>query len=161
MALLNIALTPLFILAALATDLLALKRAEEPQMIMPLVEIHLPAQGLKAENGVRLATGLLEVIVKAINEVNYVGSSTRDDNAIVAAHFAVGTTADPIHVLIGGGPIRYKPILLTAIATMMGAVVFLSDPIFPGLAIFVLVELLSCFLLTVLVIPATNRVFKT
>ncbi len=66
-----------------------------------------------------------------------------------------------IETLIAAGSIRFKPILLTAIAAMIGAVVILADPIFQGLAISLLFGLLSSTLLTVLVIPAIYRVFKT
>jgi multidrug efflux pump subunit AcrB len=66
-----------------------------------------------------------------------------------------------VDTLIAAGAIRFKPILLTAIAAMIGAVVILADPIFQGLAISLLFGLLSSTLLTVLVIPAIYRVFKT
>jgi multidrug efflux pump subunit AcrB len=74
--------------------------------------------------------------------------------------------ADPtgktkLDILIEAGAIRFKPILLTAIAAMIGAVVILADPIFQGLAISLLFGLLSSTLLTVLVIPAIYRVFRT
>ncbi|WP_415184329.1 efflux RND transporter permease subunit [Phaeovulum sp.] len=74
--------------------------------------------------------------------------------------------ADPtgktkVDILIEAGAIRFKPILLTAIAAMIGAVVILADPIFQGLAISLLFGLLSSTLLTVLVIPAIYRVFRT
>ncbi|HEY5597359.1 MAG TPA: efflux RND transporter permease subunit, partial [Kiloniellales bacterium] len=57
-------------------------------------------------------------------------------------------------VLLEAGAIRFKPILLTAIAAMIGAATILLDPIFQGLAISLLFGLLSSTLLTVLVIPA-------
>ena len=57
-------------------------------------------------------------------------------------------------VLIEAGSIRFKPILLTALAAMIGAGVILTDPIFQGLAISLLFGLASSTLLTVLVIPA-------
>jgi multidrug efflux pump subunit AcrB len=68
---------------------------------------------------------------------------------------------DKLEILIEAGAIRFKPILLTAIAAMIGAVVILADPIFQGLAISLLFGLLSSTLLTVLVIPAIYRVFRT
>ena len=52
-------------------------------------------------------------------------------------------------------------ILLTALAAMIGAAVILTDPIFQGLAISLLFGLASSTLLTVLVIPAIYRVFRT
>ena len=62
--------------------------------------------------------------------------------------------------LLRAGAIRFKPILLTAIAAMIGASVILTDPIFQGLAISLLFGLVSSTLLTVLVIPAIYVLFK-
>jgi multidrug efflux pump subunit AcrB len=90
-------LTPLFILAAIAVGLVALSslpREEEPQISVPLVDIFLQAPGLRAEDAVKLVTEPLEGIVKGINGVEHVYSSTRDDTAMVTARFQVGTSAD-------------------------------------------------------------------
>lgn len=91
------ALTPLFILAALAAGMVALislPREEEPQISVPLVDIHVQAQGLRAEDGVKLVTEQLEIIVKGINDVEHVYSQTRDDAVMVTARFMVGTKAE-------------------------------------------------------------------
>jgi multidrug efflux pump subunit AcrB len=64
-------------------------------------------------------------------------------------------------VLIEAGAVRFKPILLTALAAIIGAAVILTDPIFQGLAISLLFGLISSTLLTVLVIPAIYRVLRT
>ncbi len=90
-------LTPLFLLAAFALGLLALfglPREEEPQISVPLVDISVRTDGLKAEDAVRLVTEPLEVIVKAINGVEHVYSRTEDDRALITARFLVGTRAD-------------------------------------------------------------------
>jgi multidrug efflux pump subunit AcrB len=63
-------------------------------------------------------------------------------------------------VLLDAGAIRFKPILLTALAAMIGAAVILADPIFQGLAISLLFGLASSTLLTVLVIPAIYIVLR-
>lgn len=63
-------------------------------------------------------------------------------------------------VLLEAGAIRFKPIVLTALAAMIGAVVILTDPIFQGLAISLLFGLASSTLLTVLVIPAIYIVLR-
>jgi multidrug efflux pump subunit AcrB len=63
-------------------------------------------------------------------------------------------------VLIEAGSVRFKPILLTALAAMIGAAVILFDPIFQGLAISLLFGLASSTLLTVLVIPAIYVVLR-
>jgi multidrug efflux pump subunit AcrB len=64
-------------------------------------------------------------------------------------------------VLLKAGAIRFKPILLTALAAMIGAAVILFDPIFQGLAISLLFGLASSTLLTVLVIPAIYVVLRS
>jgi multidrug efflux pump subunit AcrB len=63
-------------------------------------------------------------------------------------------------VLLEAGAIRFKPILLTALAAMIGAAVILFDPIFQGLAISLLFGLASSTLLTVLTIPALYVVLR-
>ncbi|NCO17319.1 MAG: efflux RND transporter permease subunit, partial [Alphaproteobacteria bacterium] len=80
------ALTPLFILAAVAVGLVALTslpREEEPQISVPLVDIFVQAQGLRAEDAVKLVTEPLEAIVKGLDGVDHVYSQTRDDAAMV------------------------------------------------------------------------------
>jgi multidrug efflux pump subunit AcrB len=56
--------------------------------------------------------------------------------------------------LLDAGAIRFKPILLTAAAAMIGALFIITDPIFQGLAISLVFGLASSTALTVLVIPA-------
>ncbi len=63
-------------------------------------------------------------------------------------------------VVLEAGAIRFKPILLTAVAAMIGAAFILTDPIFQGLAISMLFGLFSSTLLTVLVIPAIYVVLR-
>ena len=78
-------------------------------------------------------------------------------NSILLVDFIrhAATADKPLRdVLIEAGTIRFKPILLTALAAMIGAAVILTDPIFQGLAISLLFGLASSTLLTVLVIPA-------
>jgi multidrug efflux pump subunit AcrB len=62
--------------------------------------------------------------------------------------------------VLEAGAVRFKPILLTALAAMIGAATILSDPIFQGLAISLLFGLASSTLLTVLVIPAIYVVLR-
>ncbi len=71
-----------------------------------------------------------------------------------------GSGAPLREVLLKAGAIRFKPILLTALAAMIGAAVILTDPIFQGLAISLLFGLASSTLLTVLVIPAIYVVLR-
>jgi multidrug efflux pump subunit AcrB len=82
-------------------------------------------------------------------------------NSILLVDFIRGEGAVTIDSLIRAGTTRFKPIFLTAVAAMIGAAVILADPIFQGLAISLLFGLLTSTLLTVLVIPAIYRVFRT
>ena len=90
-------LTPLFLLAAIASGLIALlsiPREEEPQISVPMVDILVAANGLKAPDAVELATKPLEAIVKAIPGVEHVYSQTQDESVMVTARFMVGTNED-------------------------------------------------------------------
>ena len=90
-------LTPLLLIAALALGLIALvtlPREEEPQISVPMVDIMVRADGLKAEDAVKLITEPLETIVKGINGVEHVYSRTSDDQVVVTVRFLVGTSTD-------------------------------------------------------------------
>jgi multidrug efflux pump subunit AcrB len=55
--------------------------------------------------------------------------------------------------VIRSGAVRTKPILLTGLAAMLGALFILDDPIFSGLAIALLFGIAVSTLLTLVVIP--------
>jgi multidrug efflux pump subunit AcrB len=96
-------LTPLFLLTALAVGLLALftiPREEEPQISVPLVDISVRADGLRAPDAVELITKPLETIVKGVEGVEHVYSQTEDDRVLVTARFLVGTDPDDAIVRI-------------------------------------------------------------
>ncbi len=90
-------LTPLFLLAALAVGMIALvtlPREEEPQISVPMVDVRVRADGLKAEDAVKLVTEPLETILKSIDKVEHLYSQTEDDRVLVTARFDVGTSPD-------------------------------------------------------------------
>jgi multidrug efflux pump subunit AcrB len=90
-------LTPLFLLAALAIGLVALltiPREEDPQIRVPMVDVMLTANGLKAADAAELVTKPLETILKAIPGVEHIYSQTQDDQVLVTARFVVGTNED-------------------------------------------------------------------
>ncbi|WP_413205507.1 efflux RND transporter permease subunit [Rhodospirillum sp. A1_3_36] len=96
-AFINAPLTPLLLLASLAVGLIALSalpREEEPQISVPMVDIMVSANGLKAVDAVELVTKPLEDIVKGIDNVEHVYSQTVDDHVTVTARFDVGTDED-------------------------------------------------------------------
>ncbi len=57
------------------------------------------------------------------------------------------------HAVIQACAVRAKPIALTAVAAMMGAMFILDDPIFNGLAVSLIFGILVSTVLTLLVIP--------
>jgi multidrug efflux pump subunit AcrB len=78
-------------------------------------------------------------------------------NSILLVDFIRHRRADGAFLrqaLLDAGAIRFKPIVLTAAAAMIGAAFIISDPIFQGLAISMVFGLASSTALTVLVIPA-------
>ena len=90
-------LTPLLLLASLGVGLVALTvlpREEEPQISVPMVDILVDANGLKAADVVELVTKPLEDIVKGVNNVEHVYSMSEDDRVMVTARFDVGTDED-------------------------------------------------------------------
>src|SRR5579863_10633533 len=87
-------LTPLLLLAAVIVGALALlevPREEEPQISVPMVDILVTANGYKAGDAVELITKPLEDIIKGINGVEHIYSSTQDDAVVTTARFFVGT----------------------------------------------------------------------
>jgi multidrug efflux pump subunit AcrB len=62
--------------------------------------------------------------------------------------------------VIGAAAVRAKPIVLTALAAMMGAFFILDDPIFNGLAISLIFGILISTVLTLVVIPVLYYSFR-
>ncbi len=90
-------LTPLLLLAALALGLLAvvtIPREEEPQISVPLVDVQVRADGVRAVDAIELVTKPLEAIIKSIDGVEHIYSQTEDDRVLVTARFKVGSDAD-------------------------------------------------------------------
>ncbi|MEA3643058.1 MAG: efflux RND transporter permease subunit [Lamprobacter sp.] len=64
-------------------------------------------------------------------------------------------TGGPVReAVIEAGAVRFRPILLTAVTSMIGALFIIVDPIFKGLATSLFFGLISSTLLTTLAIPA-------
>ncbi|MCI2393887.1 efflux RND transporter permease subunit [Aliiroseovarius sediminis] len=90
-------LTPLLLLASLAMGLIALAvipREEEPQISVPMVDVMVRTDGLRAPDAVELVTEPLEAILGSINAVEHIYSQTEDDQVMVTARFDVGTDPD-------------------------------------------------------------------
>lgn len=77
-------------------------------------------------------------------------------NSILLVDFINQETAAGVpfeQAVIHSGAVRAKPIMLTAMAAMIGAMFILDDPIFNGLAISLIFGILISTLLTLVVIP--------
>ncbi|MER2605340.1 MAG: efflux RND transporter permease subunit [Siculibacillus sp.] len=91
------ALTPLLLLASIALGsiaLMSLAREEEPQISVPMVDVLVQADGLRADDVVELVTKPLEGILKGIDGVEHVYTYSYDDHVMAAARFQVGTKAE-------------------------------------------------------------------
>ena len=90
-------LTPLILLASLIAGLIALvtiPREEEPQITVPMVDVMVRADGLRAPDAAELVTEPLEAIIGALQDVEHIYSMTEDDQVLVTARFEVGTASD-------------------------------------------------------------------
>jgi multidrug efflux pump subunit AcrB len=77
-------------------------------------------------------------------------------NSILLVDFmnqAVSNGSTLENAVITAASVRAKPIVLTALAAMMGGLFILDDPIFNGLAVSLIFGLLVSTALTLLVIP--------
>ena len=57
------------------------------------------------------------------------------------------------HALLMAGAVRFRPIILTAAAVVVGSFVMLFDPIFQGLAIAMMFGAVAATVLTLLAVP--------
>jgi multidrug efflux pump subunit AcrB len=55
--------------------------------------------------------------------------------------------------VIEAGAVRFRPILLTALAIMFGSAVMVTDPVFGGLAVSLIFGTFASTMLTLIVIP--------
>ncbi len=77
-------------------------------------------------------------------------------NSILLVDFINETIAEGLSLdeaVINAGAVRSKPIILTGLAAMLGALFIIDDPIFGGLAVALIFGILVSTLLTLIVIP--------
>ncbi len=87
----NLSLILLLVSVAVgAAALLATPREEDPQIVVPLADVHVSAPGLSAVEVERLVATPLELVLYQIDGVEYVYSMSRADGAIVTVRFYVG-----------------------------------------------------------------------
>ena len=106
--------------------------------------------------GVLPAHGLLHAFFTATSMIGFMaGAGIVVRNSIILVDFIEMRLAEghPLaEAVIEAGMIRFRPIMLTALAVVAGATVILTDPIFQGLAIALMAgSLISMFTAPVLV----------
>jgi len=83
----------LIVLASLLSGLIALTitpREEEPQIVVPLADVHVFAPGLTARQVERQVTTRLEKLLSQIDGVEYVYSMSQAESCLVTVRFYVG-----------------------------------------------------------------------
>ena len=84
-------------------------------------------------------------------------------NSILLVDFINQQVAEGIplqEAVLRAGAVRAKPIMLTGLAAMLGALFILDDPIFNGLAISLIFGILVSTLLTLVVIPVWYYAYR-
>jgi len=100
-AFLDSKLTPLLAVAALVLGFLAViatPREEEPQIIVPMIDVAAGWPGASAPDVERLVAVPIERALREIREVEYVYATSRPSGALLIARFRVGS--DPERALI-------------------------------------------------------------
>ncbi|RMG64866.1 MAG: efflux RND transporter permease subunit, partial [Calditrichaeota bacterium] len=89
----NSKITPLLIIASLLIGVFAAlntPREEEPQIVVPMIDIYVPYPGHSAKDVEERITRPLEKVISTIQGVEYIYSASRPDFSIVTARFYVG-----------------------------------------------------------------------
>jgi multidrug efflux pump subunit AcrB len=90
-------LTPLFVLAAFAlgaVTLLKIPREEDPQIIVPMIDIFVPLPGASPKEVEERISAPLERVLKNISGVEYVYSTSQAGMSMVTVRFHVGEKED-------------------------------------------------------------------
>ena len=96
-AFLNSKLTPLFIVASLALGIFAvaiIPREEDPQILVPMLDITTAMPGASAAEVEEQVTLPIETLVHQISGVEYVYSTSSPGQSLVIVRFLVGTAQE-------------------------------------------------------------------
>ncbi|RUM29961.1 MAG: AcrB/AcrD/AcrF family protein [Aquifex sp.] len=94
-------LTPILIMVSLALGLFAVlttPREEEPQIVVPMIDIFIPYPGATPEEVEARVVFPLEKKLWELKDIEYIYSASTNDMGIVTARFYVGT--DPVKALV-------------------------------------------------------------
>ncbi len=90
-------LTPLILIVSVILGAMALSsmpQEEDPQITVPFVDIFIPTPGVRAEDIIELVTKPFEDILKGIDNVEHIFSTTRDDGIAITVRFDTGFADD-------------------------------------------------------------------
>jgi len=96
-AFLNSRLTPLSVIAAILLGLMglaSLPREEEPQILVPMIDVSLAWPGTPVEQVERQLTTPVERRLQEIPDLEYLYSTSRQDGALLIARFKVGSNPE-------------------------------------------------------------------
>jgi len=114
--------------------------------------------------GILPAHALMGAFFTATSMIGFIaGAGIVVRNSIILVDFvelrlAQGMPLD--QAVIDAGAVRFRPMMLTAAAVIVGASVILFDPIFQGLAISLLFGVAIATLLTLVVIPVVYYAYR-
>jgi multidrug efflux pump subunit AcrB len=107
--------------------------------------------------GILPAHGLLGAFFTAISMIGFIaGAGIVVRNSIILVDFIelrLKQGMDLVDAVIDAGAVRFRPMMLTAAAVIVGASVILFDPIFQGLAISLMAGEVASLLLSRMTVP--------
>ena len=107
--------------------------------------------------GILPAHGLLGAFFSATSMIGFMaGAGIVVRNSIILVDFIERRVAEGMplaEAVVDAGAVRFRPMLLTALAVVVGASVILADPIFKGLAIALMAGEIASLLISRMAVP--------
>jgi multidrug efflux pump subunit AcrB len=107
--------------------------------------------------GIMPAHGLLGAFFTATSMIGFMaGAGIVVRNSIILVDFIEQRLAEGMPLadaVVDAGAVRFRPMLLTALAVVVGASVILADPIFQGLAISLMAGEIASLLISRMAVP--------
>ncbi len=107
--------------------------------------------------GIMPAHGLMHAFFTATSMIGFMaGAGIVVRNSIILVDFIEQRLAEGLplaEAVVDAGAVRFRPMLLTAMAVVVGAAVILADPIFQGLAISLMAGEIASLLISRMAVP--------
>ena len=115
--------------------------------------------------GILPAHGLLGAFFTATSMIGFMaGAGIVVRNSIILVDFIEQRLAEGMpldQAVVDAGAVRFRPMLLTALAVVVGASVILADPIFQGLAISLMAGEIASLLISRMAVPVLYFMART